>query len=84
MKMQTNNNIVFETSSNNNLTVSTNNFVCSAPIFIKPRPVLTITNMVEINYEEGTIKYLPGYKPDAAAKIFWDALGLEARNRLGK
>ena len=83
MKMQTNNNIVFETSSNNNLTVSTNNFVCPAQIF-KPRPVLTITNMVEINYEEGTIKYLPGYKPDAAAKIFWDALGLEARNRLGK
>ena len=37
--------------------------------------------MVTISMEDGSITYGPNYKPDEAAKIFWDALGFEARAR---
>lgn len=30
---------------------------------------------------DGTITYGPGYTPDAAAKVFWDAVGLERKCR---
>lgn len=30
---------------------------------------------------DGSIEYGQGYTPDAAAKIFWDAVGLERKNR---
>lgn len=33
-------------------------------------------------YPDGTLKYGEHYTPDAAAQVFWDALGAERKNRL--
>ncbi len=43
-------------------------------------PSFTIANLVTIR-PDGTIEYGEGYTPDAAAKEFWDAIGLERKQR---
>lgn len=45
------------------------------------RPSLTIPGMVVIR-PDGTIEYDKDYTPDAAAKVFWDAVGLERKQRV--
>jgi hypothetical protein len=39
--------------------------------------------MVKIS-PDGTIEYSKDYTPDAAAKAFWDAIGLERKQRVEK
>lgn len=38
-------------------------------------------NPMVIIHPDGRIEYGEGYTPDAAAKIFWDALGYERKQR---
>jgi len=51
---------------------------------VDQRPSLTIQAgkaFVTIK-ADGTVIYGEGYSPDAAAIAFWDAVGLERKNRL--
>lgn len=52
-----------------------------ATITQNPNPSLTIGNLVTIK-SDGTIICHEGYTPDAAAKAFWDAMGLERKERV--
>jgi hypothetical protein len=45
------------------------------------RPSIMIGSLVTIR-PDGTIEYGPNYTPDAAAKVFWDAIGLERKQRV--
>jgi hypothetical protein len=50
--------------------------------FVKsPAPSFMIGQLVTIR-PNGEIEYGKDYTPDAAAKAFWDAIGLERKNRL--
>ena len=51
------------------------NVAPSFTIHMHDKPMVTIR-------PDGTIEYGEGYTPDAAAKAFWDAVGLERKNRL--
>lgn len=37
--------------------------------------------IVTVNLKSGAVKYAPNYTPDEAARVFWEALGKEARCR---
>ena len=45
------------------------------------RPSLTISGLVTIR-PDGSIEYGKDYTPDATAKAFWDAVGLERKQRV--
>ena len=52
-------------------------------IFELPQPrYLTIAGQVQINLQDGSIKFEPGYSPDAAARIFWEAMSEDYRKML--
>jgi hypothetical protein len=44
------------------------------------KPSITIAGLVTIR-PDGQIEYHEGYTPDIAARIFWDALGVERKAR---
>lgn len=52
-------------------------------IMREPVPSLTINvGKTHVTIQpDGTIIYGEGYTPDAAAKAFWDAVGLERKER---
>lgn len=48
---------------------------------IKPKKLI-IANLVSIKLDDGTMEFLPGYTPDAAARGFWQALSEDYRKML--
>lgn len=52
-------------------------------IFELPQPrFLIIQNQVQINLQDGSIRFEPGYSPDAAARQLWEAISQDYRDML--
>jgi hypothetical protein len=43
---------------------------------------LIISNLVEIDMKDGSLKFLEGYTPEKAARVFWEALSEDYRKML--
>ena len=43
---------------------------------------LTLPGQVSINLQDGSMKFEPGYSPDAAARQFWEAMSQDYRDML--